>query len=79
MTSTTVKKLGQKDNEDGRWRSYLLEEILARDKASLDVLWLKDDSVIDLENIPEPDVIADEIVTNLEEALSLMKRDSSIS
>jgi type I restriction enzyme M protein len=60
------------DNEEGRWRSYLLEDILARDKASLDILWLKDDNIIDMDNLPDPDVIADEIVTNLEEALSLM-------
>jgi type I restriction enzyme M protein len=59
-------------NEEGRWRSYSLEEILARDKASLDIFWLKDDKIIDLDNLPDPVVIADEIVTNLEEALSLM-------
>ena len=59
-------------NEEGRWRSYSLEEILSRDNAGLDIFWLKDDKLIDLDNLSDPDVIADEIVTNLEEVLSLM-------
>jgi len=40
-----------------------------RDKVSLDIFWLKDESLIDLENLPEPHVIADEIADNLESAL----------
>ncbi len=46
------------------------EELLQRDKASLDVFWLKDASMTDLENLPEPDVLADEIIENLRSALS---------
>ena len=38
-----------------------VEELLLRDKASLDVFWLKDASMTDLENLPEPEVLADEI------------------
>ena len=39
---------------EGRWRKYTREELLARDKASLDVFWLKDKSLTDLDNLPEP-------------------------
>jgi type I restriction enzyme M protein len=56
-------------DEERRWRSYTYNEIIKRDKTSLDIFWLKDDSLMDLENLPEPDVIADEIKENLESAL----------
>ena len=58
------------DTSDGRWRAYSREELLQRDKASLDVFWLKDASMTDLENLPEPEVLADEIVENLRSALA---------
>lgn len=54
---------------DGRWRKFSYEEIIARDKTSLDITWLKDKSLADLDNLPDPDVLADEIVENLESAL----------
>ena len=58
------------ETPDGRWRAYSREELLQRDKASLDVFWLKDASMTDLENLPEPEVLADEIMENLRSALS---------
>ena len=58
------------ETPDGRWRAYSREELLRRDKASLDVFWLKDASMTDLENLPEPEVLADEIVENLRSALA---------
>ncbi len=42
---------------------------IRRDKASLNIFWLKDESLEDSENLPEPDVIAQEIMENLEMAL----------
>ena len=54
---------------DGRWRSYSYDEIVARDKTNLDIFWLKDDSLEDTENLPAPDVLAAEIVEQLEAAL----------
>jgi type I restriction enzyme M protein len=54
---------------DGRWRSYNYDEIVARDKTNLDIFWLKDDSLEDTENLPAPDVLAAEIVEQLEAAL----------
>lgn len=54
----------------GRWRRYGVEELLARDKASLDFFWLKDKSLTDLDDLPEPDALAEEIIENLEAGLA---------
>ncbi len=54
---------------DGRWRAYEYEELVNRDKCSLDLFWLKDDSLRDSENLPEPDEIAGEIAEDLRSAL----------
>jgi len=48
---------------------YDYADVIARDKASLDIFWLKDDSLADSDNLPPPDVIAQEIVDDLEAAL----------
>ncbi len=54
---------------EGRWREFTYDEIVARDKTSLDITWLKDKSLADLDNLPDPDVLAEEIAENLESAL----------
>jgi type I restriction enzyme M protein len=48
---------------------YDYDELAARDKASLDIFWLKDESLADSDNLPPPDVIAQEIVDDREAAL----------
>jgi type I restriction enzyme M protein len=57
------------DEPGGRWRVYEYDELIARDKASLDIFWLKDDSLADSDNLPPPEIIAQEIVDDLEAAL----------
>jgi type I restriction enzyme M protein len=57
------------ETPDGRWRSYSYEEIMARDKVNLDIFWLRDESLEDTDNLPDPDIIAAEIVEDLEAAL----------
>ncbi len=57
----------------GRWRAYNYDELIARDKASLDIFWLRDESLEDSDNLPEPGVIAQEIVEDLEAALEQFK------
>ena len=59
---------------DSRWRKYSYEEIMARDKTSLDIFWLKDQSLADLDNLPEPDELAEEIVENLEAGLNSFQK-----
>lgn len=58
------------DNPSGRWRSYEYQELIARDKASLDIFWLRDESLEDSATLPAPDVLASEIMEDLEAALS---------
>tara|TARA_R110002012_G_scaffold279484_1_gene467818 strand:+ start:125 stop:517 length:393 start_codon:yes stop_codon:yes gene_type:complete len=57
----------------GRWRKYSSKEILAREKVNMDIFWLKDDSLIDMDNLPEPDVLLTEIIDNIESALENFK------
>jgi len=54
---------------NGRWRPYGYDEIVKRDKCSLDIFWLRDESLEDSDNLPDPDVIAAEIVEDLKAAL----------
>ena len=63
------KETWSEDNPDGRWRRYTIDDILSRDKTSLDIFWLKDKSLADLDNLPTPDVLAAEIIENLQSAL----------
>ena len=56
-------------NPEGRFRKFTYQEIIARDKTSLDITWLKDKSLADLDNLPDPDELALEIVDNLEAGL----------
>jgi type I restriction enzyme M protein len=53
----------------GRWRSFDYDELISRDKASLDIFWLRDESLADSDNLPDPGIIAREIVDDLEAAL----------
>jgi len=57
------------DNPQGRWRAYTYEELLGRDKVNLDIFWLRDESLEDTANLPDPDVLAAEIVEDLQAAL----------
>lgn len=57
------------DNPDGRFRRFDIKEILERDKTSLDIFWIKDKSLADLDSLPEPDVLASDIIENLQSAL----------
>jgi len=64
-------------NPEGRWRKFTYEELIARDKTSLDIFWLKDNSLTDLDNLPDPDVLATEIVENLAAGLENFKAISA--
>lgn len=56
--------------ETERFKSFSYEELMARDKVNLDLIWLKDDSLEDAANLPAPEIIAREIIENLESALA---------
>jgi len=57
------------DNPSGRWRSFTYDELLQRDKLSLDIFWLRDKSLEDSADLEGPDVIATEIAEDLRAAL----------
>lgn len=63
------KETWSESNPDGRWRKFSIDDILRRDKTSLDIFWIKDKSLADLDNLPDPDVLADDIIENLQSAL----------
>ena len=50
--------------------AFTYEELLARDKVNLDIFWLRDESLEDSANLPNPDVLATEIVEDLRSALA---------
>jgi type I restriction enzyme M protein len=58
-----------KREETERFRRFSYDELIERDKLNLDIFWLKDDSLEDIDSLPEPEVLAQEIVDNLEAAL----------
>lgn len=75
-----TRKLVQEDLEDfvrcyrerqetERFRKFSYEDLVARDKLNLDIFWLKDDSLEDLDALPPPEDIAADIVENLQAAL----------
>lgn len=52
-----------------RFKPFTYNELIQRDKANLDIFWLKDESLEDTENLPAPEVLAAEIAENLQSAL----------
>ncbi|MBI4744097.1 MAG: SAM-dependent DNA methyltransferase [Actinobacteria bacterium] len=67
------KETWSEKNSDGRWRCFDYEEILKRDKTNLDIFWIKDESLEDIDSLPDPDVIANEIVEDLQSALEQLQ------
>jgi type I restriction enzyme M protein len=59
-----------KRKESDRFKRFSYAELMARDKANLDIFWLKDDSLTDTASLPKPDVLAAEIIGDLEECLA---------
>ncbi|MGL5034978.1 MAG: N-6 DNA methylase [Microcystaceae cyanobacterium] len=60
-------------NLEGRWRKFSYEDIINRDKTSLDITWIKDQSLTDLDNLPDPDLLANDIIENLEASIESFK------
>ena len=64
-----INKRTESESVD-RWKAYNYDELIARDKTNLDIFWMKDDSLEDTENLPAPEILAAEIVEQLEFALN---------
>ncbi|MFN3167787.1 MAG: N-6 DNA methylase [Phycisphaeraceae bacterium] len=72
------KESWSEKNPEGRWRRYSYDKIVARDKASLDIFWLRDKSLSDLDNLPDPEELAADIVTNLQAALESFEEIANV-
>ena len=68
----------EQSNLEGRWRKYSFDQIMVRDKTSLDISWLKDKSLADLDNLPEPDELALEIIDNLGAGLNSFRNVAAV-
>lgn len=65
-------RVGKRDEraESERWKRFTRDELLARDKVNLDIIWLRDESLENVDNLPAPEIIAREIVEDLTAALA---------
>jgi len=63
--------------EAERFKKFTYDEIISRDKTSLDIFWLKDKSLADLDNLPDPDVLVEDIIENLESSLESLREISN--
>lgn len=63
-----------KRKESDRFKAFAYDDLIKRDKANLDILWLKDESLEDAASLPPPDEIAGEIADDLETALDLFRQ-----
>ncbi len=63
------KATWSEETPEGRWRPYSYDEIIQRDKANLDIFWLRDESLEDSANLPDPHILAAEIADDLRSAL----------
>ena len=59
--------------ETERFRRFTYDELVKRDKVNLDLFWLRDESLEDSENLPPPNVIAEEILVDLRTALEQLE------
>jgi len=55
--------------ESERFKPFTYDDLIKRDKVNLDIFWLKDESLEESANLPAPDVIAADIMEDLEAAI----------
>ncbi len=55
-------------------KGKLVDDVLTRDKTSLGNLWIEVKSLTDLDNLPDPDVLAEEIIDNTESGLGNLQQ-----
>lgn len=63
------KETWSESNPTGRWRAFSYESLLQRDKLSLEISWIPDESLEDSASLPDPDEIAAGIIEDLRAAL----------
>jgi hypothetical protein len=68
--SATLTLSRHQRKETERFKCFAYDDLVERDMVNLDIFWLKDESLEDSANLPAPDIIAAEIVEDLEAALA---------
>lgn len=69
----------QRRKESKRFKRYCHADILATDRANLDLLWLSNDSNGDPNNLPSHDVLAAEVIALLKEAVGEFEAAVAVS
>ena len=67
------KETWSEEAPEGRFRKFSYDEIVARDKTNLGIFWLKDKSLVDMDNLQDPDILANETIENMEASLASFK------
>ena len=58
------------NNPSERFKGFTYEDLIKRDKGNLDLFWLKEEALEDSANLPPPEIIAADIVEDLQAALA---------
>jgi type I restriction enzyme M protein len=74
MAILGAKNTRLREKSTSIWRKFTYGDIIARDKTSLDIFRIRDESQADLDNLPDPDVLAEEIIENLEAGVESFKQ-----
>ncbi len=74
MAILGAKNTRLREKSTSIWRKFTYGDIIARDKTSLDIFWIRDENQADLDNLPDPDVLAEEIIENLEAGVESFKQ-----
>ena len=72
-TATWSEDAARGADPDGRWRVFTYDELIARDKVNLDIFWIRDESLEETANLPDPDIIATDMLEDLESALDQLR------
>ena len=74
MVILGAKNTRLREKSTSIWRKFTYKDIIAGAKLSLDIFWIRDESLADLDNLPDPDVLAEEIIENLEAGVESFKQ-----
>ena len=61
------------EKPEGRWREFDYDELIVCDKVNMDIIWLQNESLEETTHLPDPDILAAEIMEDLQAALEQFK------
>lgn len=57
-------------NPSGRWRKFSYDYLLSRERTNFEITWIKDENELDFDNLPDPEILLNEIIENIGNALN---------